>query len=85
MLYLQLTHTKPLMLLLLIHSVCLSVHVSVLSYCTTQSGEEEERRVCEKKLVHLVDKLLDQLKVLRPDALGAVDQQHQVDVAGPAG
>lgn len=74
------------MLLLLIHSVCLSVNVTVLSYCTTQSDEEEEEEsVCEQKLVHLVDKLLDQLKVLRPDALGAVDQQHQVDVAGPAG
>lgn len=48
MLYLQLTHTKPLMLLLLIHSVCLSVNVTVLSYCTTQSDEEEEeeRREC---------------------------------------
>lgn len=48
MLYLQLTHTKAFMLLLLILSVCLSVHVSVLSYCTTQSDEEEEeeRREC---------------------------------------
>lgn len=41
--------------------------------------------MCEMKMVHLVDELLDQLKVLWPDALGAVNQQHQVDVAGPAG
>lgn len=34
---------------------------------------------------HLVDKLLDQLKVLWPDTLGAVNQQHQVNVARPAG
>lgn len=36
-------------------------------------------------MLHLVDELFDELKVVRPDALGAVDQEHQVDVCRPAG
>lgn len=40
---------------------------------------------CVVTLPHLVYKLFDQLKVLRADALGAVDQEHQVDVGRLAG
>lgn len=36
-------------------------------------------------VLHLVDKLFNQLKVLRTNAFGAVDQKHQVDVGGRAG
>lgn len=36
-------------------------------------------------MTHLVDKLFDKLKVLRANALGAVDQKHQVDVGRLAG
>ncbi len=34
---------------------------------------------------HLVDKLFHQLKILRADTLGAVNQKHQVDVGRLAG
>lgn len=71
------------------YSLCLSVcpcQCVVLLHNTVRwRGRRRKKGVCEQKVVHLVDKLLDQLKVLRPDALGAVDKQHQVDVAGPAG
>lgn len=38
-----------------------------------------------KNIPYLVNKLFDQLKVLRADALRAVDQKHQVDVGRLAG
>lgn len=50
-------------------------------------GQEvyELENSCVVDVAHLVHKLLDQLKVLRADTLGAVNQKHQVDVSRLAG
>lgn len=67
---------------------CLQVFLSGLFSMSSRSQEPSSGSgPCRSRgtVAHLVDKLLDQLKVLWPNAFGAVDQENQVDVGRLAG